>query len=131
MSPESAPGQVQIREPELSFGAVQGRFSYRIVIHQEAVRHQFIRGALEASIQGDQDGEPASHMVAGPGTVPDGEWPPVKFRYFQEFTGSFALPEGFEPAKVSVEVTVTKPRKFEVREEFPWRIQEQSGDVGK
>ncbi|MGB1141887.1 MAG: DUF6776 family protein [Halioglobus sp.] len=122
MSPESAPGQVQVREPEIVRIGDGGRFDYRIVIHQEAVKHQLIRGDLVARVEGKLGTDTVTHVFAGKDVAGDAEWPPVKFRYFQEFTGTFALPEGFEPVKVFVTVKVTKPRKLEAREEFAWRI---------
>lgn len=131
MSPETTPGQVQIREPEIARMGSEGRFGYHIVIHQEAVKHQLIRGELVAEVEGKLGEETVTHRFAGKDVAGDEEWSAVTFRYFQEFTGTFALPEGFEPAKVFVIVKVTKPRKLEAREEFPWRLQEQSSDVGK
>ena len=90
-----------------------------------------IRGELVAGLEGELDGQPATHVFAGKPAAGSGEWPAVKFRYFQEFTGTFALPEGFEPRKVFVTVDVNKPRKLDVREEFPWHREEQFSDVGE
>lgn len=131
MSPDSAPGQVQVREPEISTAATEGHYTFRIVIHQEAVKHQLIHGELVAGLEGELDGKAATHIFAGKSAPGAGDWPAVKFRYFQEFTGSFELPEGFEPTKVFVKVKVNKPRKLDVREEFTWQGEEYSGDVGK
>lgn len=128
MSPESAPGQVQVREPEIVATSQDGQYAYRLVIHQEAVKHQMIRGVLSLGLEGERDGETEIHVLTGEGD----DVAEVNFRYFQEFTGSFSLPGDFQPAKVFVEVKVSKPRKLEVREEFPWpATEEQLIDVGE
>lgn len=127
MSPEGAPGQVQIREPEIVPTTQEGQYAYRLVLHQEAVKHQLIRGEINFGLEGKRDGE--SEVIP---LGDEGAPAPVKFRYFQEFTGSFTLPRGFEPVKVFVQVEVSKPRKLEVRKEFTWPvIEEQSSDVGE
>jgi hypothetical protein len=126
MSPEGAPGQVQIREPEIVAMTQEGQYAYRLVLHQEAVKHQLIRGTISLGLEGERGGETEVLPLAG-----EGDLAAVKFRYFQEFAGSFTLPRGFEPAKVFVQVEVSKPRKMEVREVFAWPGIEESIDVGE
>jgi hypothetical protein len=41
------------------------------------------------------------------------------------------LPEGFEPKGMTVVARASKPRETQVREEFPWQLQERFINVGK
>ena len=42
-----------------------------------------------------------------------------------------ALPDGFEPKGMTVVARASKPRETEVREQFPWALQERFINVGK
>ncbi len=55
----------------------------------------------------------------------------LHFRYFQAIEGELVLPEGFEPRGMTVVARVSKPRETEVREQFPWKLQERFINVGK
>jgi len=131
MSPESAKGQLKVREPEIVPSASAGQYTYRVLLYQQTAKHQLVRGDMIVTVHGLQEGKSAEHTFAAIGEPGGEQWPVVKFRYFQEFAGTLVLPPGFEPDRIEVAVAVNKPRKIEVREEFPWRIMEEFSDVGQ
>ena len=56
---------------------------------------------------------------------------PLHFRYFQAVEGVLTLPAGFEPKGLAVIVEATGPRDIIIREEFPWKLQQQFINLGE
>jgi hypothetical protein len=130
-----APGEIaqglSLRDIELVQQAEPYRFAFRIVVQQEARKHQTLKGELYVEVAGMQDGARTSYSLAElSADVEDGVMP-LRFRYFQAIEGELTLPEGFVPEGVSVVATTSSPRKDEVREQFPWQLQERFLHVGK
>lgn len=129
------PGEIaqgfSLRSIELVLRDEPGRYGFRIVAQQEARKHSTLQGELYAEITGQQAGQARSYPLFE--LSPDIEHSvlPLRFRYFQSIEGDLVLPEGFEPQAVSVVATVTAPRKAEVREQYPWQVQERFTHVGK
>ena len=130
-----APGEIaqglSLRPPELVALEEPGQFAFRIVAQQEARKHSLLKGDLSAVLNGELADQEVSYSLAAlsddlePGKVP------LRFRYFQSIEGELRLPEGFEPRSVDLVATATAPRKMEVREQFPWQLQEKFTHVGK
>ena len=130
-----APGEIaqglSLRPPELVALEEPGQFAFRIVAQQEARKHSLLKGDLSAVLNGELADQEVSYSLAElsddlePGKVP------LRFRYFQSIEGELRLPEGFEPRSVDLVATATAPRKMEVREQFPWQLQEKFTHVGK
>jgi hypothetical protein len=55
----------------------------------------------------------------------------LQFRYFQAIEGEITLPDGFEPRGMKLTARARKPREMEVREQFPWTVQERFINVGE
>jgi hypothetical protein len=125
-----APG-LSLRGIELKAGEEPGSYSYRIVVQQEARKHDMLKGSLSAVVQGQLDGAAVAYPLAELSDDIDAGGVPLQFRYFQSITGQLVLPEGFEPTAVEVEATTLKPHKFEVRERYPWQLEERFTHVGK
>ena len=130
-----APGQVtnglSLRDIELVARDEPGRYAYRIVVQQEARKHQLLKGELQAEVFGTLGEEQVSYPFAELSSAFGGEVLPLRFRYFQAIEGELTLPEGFEPQGVSLVASATKPHKSEVRERYPWQLQERFAHVGK
>ena len=130
-----APGEIaqglSLRPPELVALEEPGQFAFRIVAQQEARKHSLLKGDLSAVLNGELADQEVSYSLAElsddlePGKVP------LRFRYFQSIEGELRLPEGFVPRSVDLVATATAPRKMEVREQFPWQLQEKFTHVGK
>ena len=86
---------------------------------------------MEVTLHGELDGEPASLALADLSDDVTDNRMALRFRYFQSVEGELSLPTGFSPETVAVEARATTPRKMEVREEFPWQVQEKFTHVGK
>jgi hypothetical protein len=131
MAPEDATEGLSLREPELVAREEGATIAFRILVLQEALKHDLLTGKLALEVFGERDGEPVSYPLAQLSDDIEGERVALRFRYFQAIEGQMTLPEGFTPDGISVEVTVNSPRKSEVRERFAWRLQERFSYVGE
>jgi hypothetical protein len=129
------PGEIaqgfSLRAVELVPRDEPGRYGFRIVAQQEARKHSTLQGELYAELIGDQAGESRSIPLFELSPDVEHRVLPLRFRYFQSIEGDLVLPEGFAPQAISVVATVTAPRRAEVREHYPWQVQERFTHVGK
>ncbi len=130
------PGEVTrtalvLRDVELVAGDGPRNFLYQIVVQQEARKHELLKGRLSAMVFGTQGGERIEYSLVELGENAEDEGFQLRFRYFQSIEGEINLPEGFEPEGLTVRVSSRTPHKLEVREEFPWQLQERFTHVGK
>ena len=131
MSPgDIAPG-LNLHGVELTVGEQPGHYFFRIVLQQEARKHALLKGTLEAVISGVMDGEVAEYSLAELSDDIEADGIALQFRYFQSIEGQLVLPQGFEPREVRVQASTKKPNKFEIREEYPWQLEERFTHVGK
>ncbi len=131
MSPgDIAPG-LSLRAIEFMEGEQPRHYFFRIVLQQEARKHAQLKGSLAAAISGMMDGAPVEYSLAELSEDYGDAGIPLQFRYFQSIEGQLVLPEGFEPTEVKVLANTLKPNKFEIREEYPWRLEERFTHVGK
>jgi hypothetical protein len=127
---EIAPG-LSLRGIELTSGEMPRQYNYRIVVQQEARKHEQLKGTLEVVINGISQGQPVRYTLAELSEDFKGKGAALQFRYFQSIEGALILPEGFEPGVVSVEARTVKPHEFSIREDYPWQIEERFRHVGK
>jgi len=131
-----APGDIthglSLREIEIVEREEPGRYAYRIVVQQEALKHELIRGQLTVEVLGLLDGEQVGYPLAElADDVVEEAALALRFRYFQAIEGELLLPAGFEPRVVSVSAVIKTPIKADVGERFPWQVQEKFTHVGK
>jgi len=127
---EIAPG-LSLRGVELKLAEQPRQYLYRIVVQQEARKHEQLKGSLKVMINGIEEGQPVRYDLAELSEEFHGEGSELHFRYFQSIEGTLTLPEGFEPGVVSVEAKTVKPNEFDIREDYPWQLQERFTHVGK
>jgi hypothetical protein len=130
-----APGEIgqglSLRPLELIALDAPGHVSFRIVAQQEALKHSLLKVDLFAEVVGVRGTERLSYSLAD--LSEDVERNPIalQFRYFQSVEGTLALPDGFQPSGVILVARASSPHEMEVREEFPWQLQERFTHVGK
>lgn len=122
-SPEDGIGRLRIQRFQVLPDGVENHYQLRLVLMQSMRQDSIVSGAVSIQIEGVQDNRPARLMLAEVGgeTRADGSVP-FRFRYFQNLEQKIALPNGFEPRAVNVEVR--SPRLDPVRESFPWKVQD-------
>jgi len=128
---EDMPSGLSLRKPELVAGESPGRFVYRIFIQQKEREFEMVEGALSVEVFGLKNQAEVTYSLAALSKDFDGKAAKLHFRYFQALEGELTLPEGFEPKAITVVARARKPREIEVREQFPWLLQERLINVGK
>jgi len=129
-----APGEIaqglSLRELELVLRDDGARYGYRIVVQQEARKHNLVKGDLSIEIFGIQDGQPVKYPLAELSQDVDEQRQALRFRYFQSIEGELMLPEGFEPEGVEIVARFTAPRSLELNDRFDWQLKESFTHVG-
>ncbi len=129
------PGEIaqgfSLRGIELVAREVSGVYGYRLVAQQEARKHEAMRGEVQITILGSHEGQPFSYPLAELVQDMKSNSIPLRFLYFQAIEGELVIPDGFEPQTVEVVAELSSPRKMEVRESYPWQLQEKFTHVGK
>jgi len=122
---------ISLRKPELVPAESPGRLAYRIFVQQKERELEMVEGTLSVEVFGLKGQAEVSYPLAELSEDFDRDGAALHFRYFQAIEGELALPEGFEPKGMTAVVRVSTPHETEVREQFPWELQERFINVGK
>ena len=131
MVSEGSASGLSLREPELVQGETPREVKYRIFVQHQSRAHETVEGILALEVFGLEGENDARYAFSQLTDAFDDRAMLLDFRYFQAIEGVFSLPEGFEPLGLAVAAQATKPRKINVREEFPWVLQKQFIAVGE
>jgi hypothetical protein len=130
-----APGEIaqglSLRDMELMAASGPGEFVFRIVVQQEARKHQLLQGEMDIVVAGELNGEQVEYPLAQLSADFETGGVPLRFRYFQSVEGHLTLPDDFKPVLVSVVAKTRTPLKLAVDKEFPWQLDERFTHVGK
>lgn len=100
VSPDEARVGVRVYDFRVS-AASDGRYGYELTLIQSARQDRRIRGRVQITVEGRTEEGEARIEIPAPGGEDDLLF---SFRYFQEFSGSFVLPEGFTPLRATVSI---------------------------
>ena len=131
MAPEEITQGLSLRKLELLATDEADRFVFRLVAQQEALKHTLLKGSLSVELFGDWDGDEVSYPLAKLSDDFEASTVALRFRYFQAIEGELKVPPGFEPRSFRVIAKARSPHSVEIREEFPWQVQERFTYVGK
>jgi hypothetical protein len=131
MAPEEIARGLVLPAVELLVTDSSHHFSFRIVAQQEARKHAVLKGSLAVTVYGETGGVAASFPLSALSEDVDGENLVLRFRYFQAIEGELVLPSDFTPKGILLVARTSAPKKGEVREDYPWVIQERFAYVGK
>ena len=131
MAPEELAKGLVLRPIELIATAAENRFAFRIVAQQEARKHSLLKGTLSVKVEGVVGDEALSFPLSALSEDIGDENLLLRFRYFQAIEGELVLPPDFQPRAVSMVAKTSAPQKVEVRELFPWSVQEKFSYAGK
>jgi len=104
---------IQLKEDE------QGRYQYKIMVSQRGQNSSFVRGSIDVSIIGEQQGQVTTLKLAS--VSKEGKKQTrFGFKYFQKFEGTLTLPESFRPDNMRVKVRPRSSRIDPIDEQFAW-----------
>ena len=111
VAPEQGKPSLVVQTIQLNKDPV-GDYDYKIMISQQGRNDRFARGTVEVSIEGSNQG---AKQVLALNDVSDDVKKPMKFgmKYFQNFTGKLALPQGFAAESVAASVLYTTAYVYE------------------
>jgi hypothetical protein len=121
---------LHLRQPELVPGDSQGQFSFRFFVQQLERDYEIVEGVLSVDVIGTSGEEEVIYPLAELSEEFAGAGIALHFRYFQAIEGELILPTGFIPSGMILVARTSKPREREVREQYPWELQERFINVG-
>jgi len=120
MAPKELAKGLRIEKMRLLTTERPGVFGYELVIAQTVARHTWQEGELYFEVHGAVAGERVVLALTEIATIP--EYPlNFKFRYFQNYSGEFTLPDTFTPETVIV--TLDRGSEGEVvQQRYEWLV---------
>ncbi len=123
MAPSEAQRGLRVEKLELSPGANPTEVKYRLLLTQVSDKNDWASGTVTVDIVGTS----ANEQVVLPLTeMTQVESYPLafKFRYFQDFTGTLAIPDGLKPDQVVVTAATSGKDGKRVQKTFSWTLEE-------
>jgi hypothetical protein len=120
VSPQDRVAGLRIQSLEALPGDGEGRYLVRLLLVQAIQHRARVSGAVKLQLEGLQDGQMASFDAAElvvPGETYDMAY---EFRYFQGLETELALPVGFEPQRMTVEILPNEARAEHINQTFEW-----------
>ena len=120
VTPQDRVAGLRIQSFEAAPSDGEGRYLVRLLLVQAIVHNRRVSGAVKLQLEGIQDGQTASFdaaelVVSGQPYDMDYE-----FRYFQGLETELALPIGFEPQRMIVEIWPNEARAERINQTFEW-----------
>jgi hypothetical protein len=120
ISPGDVKSGLHIHRFLLENGIADGEYHYELVLTQLKRNERHVSGVVDWRISGQVQGAPAELTLVDV-TQPAVKQLKFRFRYFQDLAGSFSLPDGFEPEKVTLHIKPEGEGKPEPLEQvFDW-----------
>jgi hypothetical protein len=123
VSPKDGVAGLRIQSLEVLPSDAEGRFVLRLLLVQAIVHNRRVSGSVKLQLEGIQDGQMTSFDAAelvAPGEPYDMAY---EFRYFQGLETELALPFGFEPQRVRVEIWPNEARAERINQSFEWQTE--------
>jgi hypothetical protein len=120
VSPQDGVAGLRIQSLEVLPSDGEGRYLLRLLLVQAIVHSRRVSGAVKLQLEGMQDGQTVSFDAAEL-VVPDEAYDMAyEFRYFQGLETELALPQGFEPLRVAVEIWPNEAKAERINQTFEW-----------
>ncbi len=118
MAPGASEG-LQIEKMVLQPDDENGFYRYRLVLVQAGDNRNYLSGDISLTLRGSREGEPFSRK--GTDWLEDGSETRFRFRYFQELSGRFQVPEGVELDAVDVEAESGGRNRYQIQKTVKWQ----------
>jgi len=121
VSPSDGGRGLRVQDFKVTRGKDERQFHMRLVLVQVMQHDRSVKGDVEFSLEGTQDGVATTYNLAQ--LLPEdakSNWP-FAFRYFQDFDRELVLPAGFTPEKINIEVKSRTKSIASVKQSFLWQ----------
>lgn len=121
VSPSDGGRGLRVQDFKVTRGKDERQFHMRLVLVQVMQHDRSVKGEVEFSLEGSQDGVATTYSLKEllP-TDAKSNWP-FAFRYFQDFDRVLILPAGFTPEKINIEVKSRTKSIASVKQSFLWQ----------
>lgn len=130
LAPAEDEDNIFIQSLKIDSLAEKQRYHYKFIIAQKVKKRSYATGRVKLKIKGILEGKQATLILDDLIEEKDKSFK-YRFKYFQTFNGDFTLPEGMEPATVSVVIDSKTPKKLVEYNDLPWSVNRGIIDVGQ
>lgn len=121
VSPADGGRGLRVQDFKVTKGKKEGQFHMRLVLVQVMQHDRSVKGDVEFSLEGSQDGKAKTYSLQElQPTDAKNNWP-FAFRYFQDFDRELILPSGFTPERINIEVKSRTKSIASVKQSFLWQ----------
>jgi hypothetical protein len=112
---------VKIQQLRIGPADKAGRYHVRMTLMRSVRPEDVVTGTLVIGAEGTASGQPASADLP---KLTGGKLRelPFTFRYFENFDQEIALPAGFQPERLTVEVRSGRKGVSPLTQTFPWNV---------
>jgi hypothetical protein len=121
VSPADGGRGLRVQDFKVTKGKKERQFTMRLVLVQVMQHDRSVKGEVEFSVEGSQDGVAITYSLKEllPADAKS-NWP-FAFRYFQDFDRELILPTGFTPEKINIEVKSRTKSIASVKQSILWQ----------
>ena len=122
VSPQDGVAGLRIQSLEVAPTDGERRYVVRLVLVQAIVHSRRVSGVVRLQLEGSRGGEPVSLALEelAPADAEAADELAYAFRYFQGVEAELALPVGFDPLRINVEIWPSEPRGERSVQSFDW-----------
>jgi hypothetical protein len=113
---------VKIQQLRITPGDRTGRFKVRLTLVRSVRPEDVVSGTLVLGAEGSSAAGQAASLDSAALTGGKVREVPFNFRYFQNLEPEIALPSGFQPERLSVELRSSRKGVSPVTQTFPWTV---------
>jgi len=118
-TPNSDNSALQVKVFYLHKDLITNRFVYDLVLTSVPKKNERVSGVIGLSVDGEQQGILKRLVFEDISEITDASLM-YSFKYFQKISGSFSLPDDFEPSNVRVEVLRDNSREEPIAISYNW-----------
>jgi hypothetical protein len=125
---------VKVQQMQIVPQANAGQYQLKFVLMQTGKPDKDVNGNVALSLDGTQAGRPATLTLAQ--VSPNKRLAlAYSFKYFQEYDEAIALPPGFEPSRIGVDIRSGRDVNHSFKQAFVWKaqgmsVETETGDKG-
>jgi len=120
VSPKDAALGVNLQSFEVRKKNNQNQYSYKMILTKSGKSTKKIRGGAKVVIRGENGGSVSELKINDLVLENPGKDTKFAFKYFQVFEGDIALPDGFEPFEVEIDIKPTTKKVQSFTETISW-----------
>ncbi len=119
VAPEQARAGVRVQELKFSQGPSKGSYRYELVLIQSVRHDRRVEGHIEVDLIGRLNNAEKRYALSELSSPGSGNLV-FSLKYFEEFSGTLSIPQGFVPSRVVVVLVPGAGGAPKIEESFDW-----------